>query len=266
MYFSFPLNEGPLLREVYVVLLKGSKNILIDSGVSYNHADILQLVKEADLKISDIDIVLLTHCHGDHSGGLYRLKQENSEIKIWSHPLTKYVLEDIDAQFIRRPIPAYYEIIGGSVQVDHVLADGEIINIGYDIEIIYTPGHSDDSISFYIPTEKLLVSGDAIPYVHDIPIYEDLEKLKESLKNLKVLSPEYVVSSFCGLWDRKTHGDIFAITEKHLQNIQNAVDEFRNVQPNGSLEDMGCFVMHEIDVLGVPPIPIFLASIKDHIK
>jgi glyoxylase-like metal-dependent hydrolase (beta-lactamase superfamily II) len=30
-----------------------------------------QLAAEAGLSLSDIDNVILTHCHGDHTGGLF---------------------------------------------------------------------------------------------------------------------------------------------------------------------------------------------------
>jgi glyoxylase-like metal-dependent hydrolase (beta-lactamase superfamily II) len=265
MYFSFPMKEEPALREVYATLLKGNRNILVDCGVSYNYPDIVQMTAEADIKLADIDTVILTHCHGDHTGGLYRLKKENPKLQIWSHPLAKPMIEDIDAQFKIRPVPAYYVLMGGSVPVDRILADNETIDIGFPVKIFHTPGHSNDSLSLYLPEEKLTISGDAIPYIHDLPIYEDLNSVKASLVKLKTLPADYIISAFCGLWDQKKHGDVYLLTEKYIKNIQTSVTAFRQNQPDASIEDMGRYVLKEINVDGLP-IPIFIRSIKEHIK
>jgi len=265
MYFSLIMKEEPSLREVYVGLLKGDKNVLVDSGVSYNYPDIVQLAAEADLCLSDIDVVVLTHCHADHAGGLYRLKQENPNLRILTHPLCRPMVEDINAQYQKRPVPAYFFLMGSSVSTDQVLEDGEVIDIGYEVKVIHTPGHSEDSLSLYVPEEKLLLSGDAVPNIHDLPIYEDLPALNSSLAKLKGLSAEYVISSFCGLWDHNKCENLFVVTQKHIENIQRAVEEFQRDHPKGSLEEMGRFVLQRIGVEGFP-IPIFLASLKEHIK
>jgi len=259
------MKEEPALREVHASLIKGSKNILVDCGVSYNYPDIAQMAVEAGIKPEDIDIVIITHCHGDHTGGLFRLKKENPKLQIWSHPMGKSMIEDIDAHFKIRPVAAFYTLMGGSVPVDRTLADGEVIDIGFPVKVIYTTGHSNDSLSLFLPEEKLIFSGDAIPYIYDLPIYEDLHAIKTSIAKLKALSADYIISSFCGLWDQKEKGDIFSLTEKHIGNIQNAVNEFSLKQPNAPIEDMGRYVLEKINVKGLP-IPIFLTSIKEHIK
>ena len=265
LYFSLPVKEESLLRKMFVALLKGNKNILIDCGVSYHFPDIVQLAAEADLKLSDIDIVIITHCHADHTGGLFKLKQENPNIKIWTHPLCKPMIENIDEQFKIRPVPAFYHLMGGSVKVDREIEDGEEIDIGYLVKIIYTPGHSNDSISLCLPDEKMIISGDAIPYINDMPIYEDLNALKASLEKMKKYECDYIISAFSGLWDNNSQGNIFTVTEKHLQTIQSAVDDFQRDFPNSPLEEMGSFVLKRINNNSFP-VPIFLTSLKEHIK
>jgi glyoxylase-like metal-dependent hydrolase (beta-lactamase superfamily II) len=263
MFFSLIMKEEPALREVYAALLKGSKNILVDCGVSYNYPDIVQFAAEAGLHLKDIDIIILTHCHADHTGGLFRLKQENPRLQIWSHPLGKAMIEDMDAQFKRRPVPAFHFLTGGSVPVDRVLNDGEVIDIGFEVKVLHTPGHSEDSLSLYLPEEKMIISGDAIPYIHDLPIYENLTALKASLNKLKKLHAENVISSFCGLWNNDE--DIFEVTEKYLGQIQQAAEEYSKENPEASLTEIGRFVLSRINVEGLP-IPIFLTTVKEHLK
>ncbi len=265
MYFSMPVKAGPSLREVYCALLKGARNILVDCGVSYNYPDIEQLAAEAGIAIGDIDAIIVTHCHADHTGGIARLKGENPRLQVWAHPLCRPMIEDIDRQFRVRPVPAYYTLMGGPVQVDRELADGEVIDIGFPVKVLYTPGHSADSISLYLSEQKLLITGDAIPYINDLPIYEDLEAVKASLDKLRAYPALQVLSAFCGLWDQRRQPEIFALTDHHLAHIQQAVDTFRTERPDGSVEDMGRYVIGELGLEALP-IPIFLTSLKEHMK
>ena len=48
--------------------------------------------------------------------------------------------------------------------VDVILADGDRIELpgGLTVQVLETPGHTWDSISFYIPEKKLLVAGEAV--------------------------------------------------------------------------------------------------------
>jgi glyoxylase-like metal-dependent hydrolase (beta-lactamase superfamily II) len=40
---------------------------------------------------------------------------------------------------------------------------GDIIKLGdFEIQVLYTPGHSPASVSFYIASEKILIAGDVL--------------------------------------------------------------------------------------------------------
>lgn len=155
--------------------------------------------------------------------------------------------------------------MSGSVKVDRDLDDGEVIDIGFPVKVLYTPGHSADSISLYLPEQKLLIAGDAIPYINDLPIYEDLGAVKASLDRLRTYPALQVLSAFCGLWDQRRQPEIFALTDHHLAHIQQAVDTFRREHADSPIEDMGRYVIGELGLEALP-IPIFLTSLKEHIK
>ena len=43
------------------------------------------------------------------------------------------------------------------------LADGEVIDVdGLRLEVVFTPGHTDDSLSLLLPAEKTLLTGDMV--------------------------------------------------------------------------------------------------------
>ena len=265
MYFSFPIREVPVLREVYAFLIKGKRNIMVDCGVSYNYPDIVALAAEAEINLSDIDSIILTHCHSDHTGGLFRLKSENKNIKVFSHIEGKRFIEDINSQFKERPVPAFYFINGGSVRVDETFSDDDELDNGYEIKIMHTPGHSADSISLWLPEKRVLISGDAIPYVNDVPIYEDLAATLNSLGEMRMLRPFFVLSAFSGPWDISEKGDIFDVTKNYITQVSAAIDSSLKEHPDDSLEEVGKSVMKKLGFDG-PPMPIFLRSIKAHIE
>ncbi len=64
---------------------------------------------------------------------------------------------------------------------------------GFPYEIITTPGHQEDCISFYFAEEKILFSGDFLFYHTigrcDLP-GSDFQKMKESIKKIMTYPPE----------------------------------------------------------------------------
>ena len=108
-------------------------NALIDIGTNGSVMDSIEMISTGVGK-RPVERVVLTHNHFDHSGGVMEVKR-------------KYSPE----------ILACKKFDG----VDKVLSDGQIIRLGdRDFEVIFTPGHSDDSICLYCAEEKVLFSGD----------------------------------------------------------------------------------------------------------
>ncbi len=81
-----------------------------------------------------IELILLTHGHPDHSGGSARLTE-----------LTGAPVLALDPQFGER-----------------LVAGDTIRQCGLTLEIIATPGHSADSLSFYLPGDDAVLTGDTI--------------------------------------------------------------------------------------------------------
>lgn len=108
-------------------------NGLIDIGTNGSVMDSIEMISTGVGK-RPVERVVLTHNHFDHSGGVMEVKRKyNPEI---------FACKKFDG-------------------VDEVLSDGQIIKLGdRDFEVIFTPGHSDDSICLYCAEEKVLFSGD----------------------------------------------------------------------------------------------------------
>jgi hydroxyacylglutathione hydrolase len=114
---------------------------------------IVQALKKEDLTPQ---MILLTHSHWDHLADAAQLKKE---LKV---PL--YIHAE-DAGNLEKPgsdgLPLFFPIEG--VKPDGFLTDGQILNVGkLKIEVIHTPGHTPGGVCFWIPQEKILISGDTL--------------------------------------------------------------------------------------------------------
>lgn len=149
-----------------VVLLRGEKNILVDSGATAQDVDkvILPALEQLGLTLGDIHYLVNTHSHGDHIGGHARLRQLGS-FQVVTFAGAKSKLEDPVPYAIatRTRFPANSPAPQSSLQgvrVDQILEDGEIL--ADRLQLIHTPGHDDDCVCWLdIPTGTL-ITGDSL--------------------------------------------------------------------------------------------------------
>jgi len=257
-------------RSVYITLIKANKNCLIDTGTAKNFGDIKSFCEEKGVQISNLDIIINTHCHPDHIGCNYLFKKANPKIIIYSHRLAKPYIEDIEKQFKERPIPNFFNLISNSVEVDKVIDDGDIIDIGMELRVIHTPGHSKGSISIFIPEKDVVVIGDAVPERRGIPIYENSNELKKSFLKLKETGAKHVISSFDGYSNNIS--DVVKKGESLISKIDLYVKEYlekfkiHNIKriEGSTLKELVIFVLRRLDIK-VDPTANITKSIKSHV-
>ena len=120
-----------------VYLVEGDdRAVLIDAGAYMPTLD------KAVATLTDKPVmVALTHGHGDHVGGIGCFPE------VW--------IQELDAPMITAGREPYQ----GEV---HYLADGEVIDLGgRQLEVLYTPGHTSGSITFFDKEHHYGFSGDA---------------------------------------------------------------------------------------------------------
>lgn len=266
MYFAFVTPDGSRPIAVYTELLTGKKNILIDCGVSYNLPDVEMLCKEAGITLKDISLVIHTHCHADHTGLGAILKEKNPNIVFAGHPICKEWLADPEVQFSIRPVPCFHYLMSGPINVERVLQDGEILtDTGYPVQILYTPGHSADSISVYLPEEQTLIAGDAIINLKEMPFYENVTDNYETLKKFSALPLRHILSAFDGHWDVEKDGDMLKIAKARQDLIQNEIAAALREDPKMPLSEVGKRVLKELHI-DMAPSPLFLKGIESGIR
>ena len=116
----------------------------------------------------------ITHSHSDHGGGL-RWVRESLGPKLLAHPAAIPVVEPRVGKELMLPL-----------QDGHVVEAEDI-----KLEVHYSPGHSVDSLCFYVREGGLLFTGDTILGVGTTTI-KDLSDYMASLSKLLALQPKTI--------------------------------------------------------------------------
>jgi hydroxyacylglutathione hydrolase len=144
---------GPVAENTYVLRLDGSdRGLIVDPGDEAER--ILHAVDELGL---GVDAILLTHTHFDHVGAVAPIARATGA-PVYCPEIELPVLADI-MSFVPWPGFGPYE----SYDADETVAGGERLELaGMEIDVIFTPGHSPGHVTYSIPSEQALFSGDVL--------------------------------------------------------------------------------------------------------
>ena len=141
---------------------------VIDPGpVSENHC---QAILNAAKDRGSIDYILLTHTHGDHSPGV------------------ELLVEKTKAKIALFPEPSGEPFHDTPVRADFPLRHNDCLS-GFSpvIQAIHTPGHASNHLCFYLPEEKVLITGDHIMNGSTVVIASPDGNMSEYLDSLALL-------------------------------------------------------------------------------
>lgn len=173
-----------------IILVRGKKNILIDSSHLEPEKYLIPALEDLGMKVSDIDWLLNTHVHGDHIGGHYSL-------------VTKYGLKTAtlksSADALRDPVkvairvrtrfpknsPAPQSYLKG-VEPDRLLDEGELLEGRF--YALATPGHDDDCLTWVDTVTGTAFTGDSLQAngtcTQGIGFYRNLDQYRNSLAKM----------------------------------------------------------------------------------
>jgi len=267
----FKLRVGPdktVDRFVFAYLIFGDQICLIDSGVAGSEAVILDYIKQAGRDPREIARIVFTHSHADHIGGSRALKKQTG-CKIAAHLDARPWIENVDRQYAERPVGNFYDLVGGPVEIDSDLKDGDRLELGggKTLEIFHTPGHSKGSISLLYNKDRALFSGDAVPKPGTVPIYEDVAT---SIQSIKKLQKTEGLKILMASWDDPQFEDrVYASMDAGLQWFQQ-IHEAVLAETGGSdtlkPQELSARVLKRLGFPEIPLVPIVVTSIGAHLK
>ena len=261
--------------EVGAYFIKGQKNTIIDTGPANYQDSIALALKPLGLRFDDIDIILNTHGHADHTGGNATIKDASGALCM-IHESEVSCLENREHWFDQQQAPVVEALRGKSylgeeksrflqsyqsTTVDRQLNDKDLIDIGdgIEIQVIHLPGHTPGSVGYYWETEGILFCGDSmvgrwseggsLPLITDLSAYQrSIDRLLGMPLRLLLCSHPYRGLSLPGYPIRQGE-EIKQYLYESLETAKRISDTIKTVAPdmrNESLLDITDKVVAEL--------------------
>ena len=203
-------------------IYRSGRPVLIDTAYIADFAETARLIAELDVKITDVRLIISTHCHCDHIGGNKRI-QDQSGCDIALHKIGKYF---IDARDDWSTWWKYFNQEAEFFDCTKALKDGDVLLIGpHEFEVIHTPGHAAEGIVLYNRNARLLISSDTL-WKNDMALMTlriegsaALFHMLESLEKLEALDVQVVYPG---------HGPPFRDMQKALFKTRKRLNHFMN--------------------------------------
>ena len=144
---------GPVQENCFLLRRDGAdRALVVDPGDEPDR--LLQAIEELGVAV---EAILLTHTHFDHVGAVAPLARATGA-PVYCPEMEAFVLADINS-FV--PWPEFGPFEG--YQADETVRGGERLELaGLEIDVLFTPGHSPGHVSYSIPAELSLFSGDVL--------------------------------------------------------------------------------------------------------
>jgi hydroxyacylglutathione hydrolase len=139
---------GPLQENCWIVR-REERALVVDPG------------DEGDRLVAAVDgltveAILLTHTHFDHVGAVAQMARHTGA-PVYCPKLEVPVLQDINSYVF----PGYGPF--EPYDPEETVEGGERLSLaGFDIDVLFTPGHSPGHVSYSIPDEQVLLDGDVL--------------------------------------------------------------------------------------------------------
>ena len=244
-------NTGKIIDDLYMVgppampvyLLDGEKPAIFDAGLAFLgkiYADGIRQV----LGRRNLHYCFLTHSHFDHCGSVAVLKKEFSGLKVVASEKAKNVLGRPNALALIRKLTQAAEQMAKSIgielaeferfepfEVDVTLKDGEFIALSPDltVQVLETPGHTRDCLSYFIPQKKVLLCSEAagVPDTAGYVVSEalvDFDQYYESMRRLSEVEYEVLCLGHRQALNGQDANNYFQKSMTHCRDFLNLVE------------------------------------------
>ena len=274
-------------KEVPCYLLDCAAPVLFDAGFSC-----LGPLYERDIRsvLGDRSpaFLLLTHMHFDHCGAAAYLKKSFPGLQIGASRRAAEIaarpgaqnliaqLNDAAAQEVRRWNPA----LAGSNRfepfaVDLILEDGDRIepDRGLSVQALYTPGHTWDFMSYYVPEKKILVASEAVGCSDDgdyvvTEFLVDYRAYVESLQRLAALEVEVLCQGHQLVYLGDDARDFFARSLKAARDFKEWVERLLDEEHGDTARVAARVKAEEYDPRPLPkqPEPAYLLNLQARVR
>jgi glyoxylase-like metal-dependent hydrolase (beta-lactamase superfamily II) len=227
-----------------IYLLKSEKPILVEGGLSLL-GEAYRMDLSERLGRTQPELIFLTHVHFDHCGAVPYLKKFFPGLRVAASSESAEILKRPNAIKLMRE---FSEDARDSIQgideallltdafepfeVDMKLREGDKIAItgGLSVEVLSTPGHTRDSLSYYIPEKKILVASEAAgcavssDYI-SVECLKDFGAYLSSLKRLASLDVEILCQGHRYVYTDNDVQDFFERSLRSAHDFKEMVEK-----------------------------------------
>jgi glyoxylase-like metal-dependent hydrolase (beta-lactamase superfamily II) len=186
----------------------GGHAALVDAGCGHSQDTVVENIVASGVGIEEIEYLLITHCHYDHTGGAKGLK-DLTRCQVIAHELEAQFLEQGDNTVTGA---SWY---GG--RLDPFLIERKLslkreeIYLGdRQIEAIHTPGHSPGSVVYLTESQGLKVLfGQDVHGPLDASLLSNKKDYLRSLELLLSLEADILCEGHYGIYKGRSEIDDF---------------------------------------------------------
>lgn len=150
--------HNSFLVNSYLLIADNNDACIIDPGYTslYSWKQIKQQLEQQHAKPV---MVCITHAHADHVAGVSMVHHDFPQVPVYMHAQGKNLYHSYNRYAHLMGFP----VIEHLPQPDYVLQHGTILQLGsQQMKVLYTPGHAEGSVSYYVPAEQAVFTGDLL--------------------------------------------------------------------------------------------------------
>ncbi|MGV3766925.1 MAG: MBL fold metallo-hydrolase [Chitinophagaceae bacterium] len=147
---------SPIRENTYILHNEKNECIVVDPGCYFDEEK--QFLKQwIEVRGMEVKLLLNTHGHLDHVFG-NKFVAETWGLQPWLHPAEEQVYKMAPASGLMWQLP--FELYTGPM---NWLQEGTDVVFGTDrLQVLFTPGHSPGSVSFYHAEQGFVIGGDVL--------------------------------------------------------------------------------------------------------
>ncbi len=159
------------------LMIEGEKAAFIENNTQYAVPKLISTLKENGLKRDDVEYIIITHVHLDHSGGTSALTKECPNAAVLVHE--RAARHIVDPERLIKGAKAvhgkekFHKLYGNIEPINEdrvrVVEDGEKIKFGdRELQFIYTLGHAKHHMCIYDSATNGIFTGDSFGLAYPV--------------------------------------------------------------------------------------------------
>lgn len=268
-------------------LLMGREPSLFEAGLACLGSAYVNDVRSV-LPRTQPSYLFLTHVHFDHCGAAAYIKKAFPDMKICASERGRDIIQRPNAvktiamlsreafTLIEAQSPGLAdEVPFEPFAVDEVLSEGDRIEIDREmtVQVLATPGHTWDALSYYIPEKKLLLAGEAGGIMDPTGFFfteflVDYDSYLDSMERLAALEVDILSQSHHQVFTGEDARSFFPRSIKAAHRFKERVETLLD-RENGDIEKVASKIKaEEYDPKPDPkqPEPAYLINLKAKVR